>query len=289
MPWNWGPTLASSCSRKRRTAMIGRGSIPARSSSKRTPEELLPNPNDWCHRRRVPRWVNQYRNFAAGFATPPAYWESCRSVLTRSWTGQETPWGQRSSVPRRAPPGGGTSPPSPPASRSRTARSSISSSTAPPAPFAYVSIPAPMRSCWPPGEKASLEPWTGIRCRSSGDRTCTSTISLLRSARLPPIGWGAPRTFEVLYLEPVTCLPRRERQRQELLGRRRSPRRFGRFSARRWRYTALRTGWTRSLWVAGDLEVSYEGLFELRRKSRGRAGRSRARAGGERPPCWRPS
>jgi hypothetical protein len=26
------------------------------------------------------------------------------------------------------------------------------------------------------------------------DRTCTSTISLLRSARLPPIGWGAPRT-----------------------------------------------------------------------------------------------
>ena len=140
-----------------------------------------------------------------------------------------------------------------------------------------------------PGGGSLSGTWTGIQCRSSGDRTCTATISLLRSARLPPIGWGAPRTFEVLYLEPVTCLPRRERQRQELLGRRRSPRRFGRFSARRWRYTALRTGWTRSLWVAGDLEVSYEGLFELRRKSRGRAGRSRARAGGERPPCWRPS
>jgi hypothetical protein len=78
-----------------------------------------------------------------------------------------------------------------------------------------------------------------------------------------PIGWGAPRTFEVVYLEPVTCLPRRERQRHELLGEEEIATPVGRFSALRWRYTALRTGWTCSLWVAGDLEVSYEGLFEL--------------------------
>ena len=111
-----------------------------------------------------------------------------------------------------------------------------------------------------PGGEASLERGRG----SSADRVGTGPVLRLSlSARLPPIGWGAPRTFEVLYLEPVTCLPRRERQRHELLGEEEIATPVGRFSARRWRYTALRTGWTRSLWVAGDLEVSYEGLFEL--------------------------
>ncbi len=69
--------------------------------------------------------------------------------------------------------------------------------------------------------------------------------------------------IEVVYLEPVTCLPRRDRQRYELLGEEEIATPVGRFLAHRWRYTALRTGWTRSLWVAGDLVVSYEGLFEL--------------------------
>src|SRR5919106_3958100 len=174
-------------------------------------------------------------------------------------------------MPRGAPPGGGTSRRSTPAAgaaprgdRHRLRRRLLPRSRT----YRY------RLACDPAGPwGGSLSgTWTGIQCRSSGDRTCTATISLLRSARLPPIGWGAPRTFEVLYLEPVTCLPRRERQRQELLGRRRSPRRFGRFSARRWRYTALRTGWTRSLWVAGDLEVSYEGLYELAAYEPGQSG-----------------
>jgi len=75
-----------------------------------------------------------------------------------------------------------------------------------------------------------------------------------------------------MYLEPVTCLPRRDRQRYELLGEEEIATPVGRFSARRWRYTALRTGWTRSLWVAGDLVVSYEGLFELAAYEPGQSG-----------------
>jgi hypothetical protein len=37
----------------------------------------------------------------------------------------------------------------------------------------------------------------------------------------------------------------------------------GAFDARRWRFTALESGWTADLWVAGDLVVRYERLFEL--------------------------
>lgn len=83
---------------------------------------------------------------------------------------------------------------------------------------------------------------------------------------------GGTADIEVVYLEPVTCLPRRERQRYELLGEEEIATPVGRFSARRWRYTALRTGWTRSLWVAGDLVVSYEGLFELTAYEPGQSG-----------------
>jgi hypothetical protein len=83
---------------------------------------------------------------------------------------------------------------------------------------------------------------------------------------------GGTADIEVMYLEPVTCLPRRERQRYELLGEEEIATPVGRFSARRWRYTALRTGWTRSLWIAGDLVVSYEGLFELAAYEPGQSG-----------------
>jgi hypothetical protein len=83
---------------------------------------------------------------------------------------------------------------------------------------------------------------------------------------------GGTADIEVVYLEPVTCLPRRDRQRYELLGEEEIATPVGRFSARRWRYTALRTGWTRSLWVAGDLVVSYEGLFELAAYEPGQSG-----------------
>lgn len=83
---------------------------------------------------------------------------------------------------------------------------------------------------------------------------------------------GGTADIEVVYLEPVTCRPRRERQRYELLGEEEIATPVGRFSARRWRYTALRTGWTRSLWIAGDLVVSYEGLFELAAYEPGQSG-----------------
>jgi hypothetical protein len=37
----------------------------------------------------------------------------------------------------------------------------------------------------------------------------------------------------------------------------------GTFDATRWRYTALSSGWTADLWVAGDVVVKYERLFDL--------------------------
>lgn len=69
--------------------------------------------------------------------------------------------------------------------------------------------------------------------------------------------------IEVVYLEAVTCTPTEERQRYELLGDEEVATPVGEFSAQRWRYTALSTGWSRDLWVAGDVVVRYEGLFEL--------------------------
>jgi hypothetical protein len=53
---------------------------------------------------------------------------------------------------------------------------------------------------------------------------------------------GGTADIEVVYLEPVTCLPRRDRQRYELLGEEEIATPVGRFLAHRWRYTALRTG-----------------------------------------------
>ena len=68
---------------------------------------------------------------------------------------------------------------------------------------------------------------------------------------------------EVVFLEAFTCEPRMERQRYELLGEDEVATPAGRFAARRWRYTALSTGWTRDLWVARDVVVAYYGLYAL--------------------------
>jgi hypothetical protein len=68
---------------------------------------------------------------------------------------------------------------------------------------------------------------------------------------------------EVVYLEAFTCEPRIERQRYELLGEEEVPTPAGRFAARRWRFTALSTGWSRDLWVAGDVVVAFDGLYAL--------------------------
>jgi len=66
-----------------------------------------------------------------------------------------------------------------------------------------------------------------------------------------------------VYLEPVTLDPTRVRQRYELIGDERVDTSVGAFDATRWRFTALDSNWTSDLWVAGDIVVRYERLFEL--------------------------
>jgi hypothetical protein len=78
--------------------------------------------------------------------------------------------------------------------------------------------------------------------------------------------------IDVVYLEPVTCTPTEERQRYELVDDEEVATPVGVFSARRWRYTALSSGWNRDLWVAGDVVVRYEGLFELQEYEAGVSG-----------------
>jgi hypothetical protein len=75
------------------------------------------------------------------------------------------------------------------------------------------------------------------------------------------LGRGAE--IEVLYLEPFTCEPVQERQRYQHQGGEEVDTPVGRFSAERWRYTSLRSGWSVSFWLAGDVVVAYEGLFTL--------------------------
>jgi hypothetical protein len=74
---------------------------------------------------------------------------------------------------------------------------------------------------------------------------------------------GGGGEFAVVYLEPFTCDPVLERQRYDLLDEVEVETPVGRFAARGWRYTSLRTGWTATFSVAGDVVVAYEGLFEL--------------------------
>jgi hypothetical protein len=73
--------------------------------------------------------------------------------------------------------------------------------------------------------------------------------------------------IDVVYLEPVTLEPSRVRQRYELVGDERVATPVGAFDATRWRFTALGSGqgsdWTSDLWVAADIVVRYERLFEL--------------------------
>jgi hypothetical protein len=69
--------------------------------------------------------------------------------------------------------------------------------------------------------------------------------------------------IDVIYLEPVTCEPREERQRYERIGDEEIDTPVGRFAATRWRYTALSSGWTRELWIADDVVVRFDDLYEL--------------------------
>ena len=82
----------------------------------------------------------------------------------------------------------------------------------------------------------------------------------------------ATTEIDVNYLDPVTCTPRRMRQRYELLGDQEVATPVGRFEARCWRYTALSSGFTKRLWVAGDIVVAYEGVFALSAYEPGQSG-----------------
>jgi hypothetical protein len=67
----------------------------------------------------------------------------------------------------------------------------------------------------------------------------------------------------VVSLAPVTLEPSRTEQRYELRGTEQVDTPAGRFEADRWTLTALDSGWTSDLWVAGDTVVAYDRLFEM--------------------------
>ena len=69
--------------------------------------------------------------------------------------------------------------------------------------------------------------------------------------------------IDVVYLAPVTLEASRTEQRYELRGPEQIETPAGRFEAVRWTFTALDSGWTSDLWVAGDTVVAYDRLFEL--------------------------
>ncbi|HVM12523.1 MAG TPA: hypothetical protein VM638_08630 [Actinomycetota bacterium] len=74
---------------------------------------------------------------------------------------------------------------------------------------------------------------------------------------------GRSGDVEALSLETETLRDRPERQRYELQGPERVATPVGAFEATVWRYTALETGWTARLCVAGDVVVAFEGAYEL--------------------------
>lgn len=86
----------------------------------------------------------------------------------------------------------------------------------------------------------------------------TPVTNLLTTRRLT-----GTAEIDVAYLAPVTLEPSRVRQRYERIGAETVETPVGRFDATRWRYTALDSGWTSDLWVAGDVVVRYDRIFEL--------------------------
>ncbi|MGH2739808.1 MAG: hypothetical protein ACRDH6_04900 [Actinomycetota bacterium] len=74
---------------------------------------------------------------------------------------------------------------------------------------------------------------------------------------------GRTEDIDVVFLKPVTCEPIRARQRYEHFGTEKKETPVGTFEAARWQYTALGSGFTRPFWLAGDVVVSYEDVFEL--------------------------
>jgi hypothetical protein len=74
---------------------------------------------------------------------------------------------------------------------------------------------------------------------------------------------GRTEEIQVVYLDPVTCEPHVVAQRYELTREEEVVTPVGRFRANRWQYTGLSTGWTGPLWVAGEIVVAFQNVFEL--------------------------
>jgi hypothetical protein len=86
----------------------------------------------------------------------------------------------------------------------------------------------------------------------------TPATNLITCRRL-----GESAEVDVVFVDPFSLEPTRERQRYELLGPDEAETAVGRFAAHRWRYTSLGSGWTSLLWVAGDMVVRFDRIFEL--------------------------
>ena len=80
----------------------------------------------------------------------------------------------------------------------------------------------------------------------------TGRSQLGSRARITAHSWGAST------LEPTLVSQRYQRKANESVDTA-----VGRFDATRWTYTSLDSGWTSDLWVAGDIVVRYDRLFEL--------------------------
>jgi hypothetical protein len=78
--------------------------------------------------------------------------------------------------------------------------------------------------------------------------------------------------IDVVFVDPYTLEPRTVRQRYEPGATEDVETRVGTFSAVRWTYTALDSGWTSELWCAQDVIVRYERLFRLERYEAGASG-----------------
>jgi hypothetical protein len=78
--------------------------------------------------------------------------------------------------------------------------------------------------------------------------------------------------IDVVYVDPDELRPRRVRQRYDLRGAERVATPVGSFDATRWTFTSLDPDWSADLWVAADIVVRYERLFELERYEPGASG-----------------
>ncbi len=78
--------------------------------------------------------------------------------------------------------------------------------------------------------------------------------------------------IDVIYLAPATLEVSHVQQRYELLGPERVDTPAGAFEAARWRFTALDSGWSGDLWMAGDVVVAYDELFTLEAYEAGASG-----------------